>query len=78
MSLYFSFHVGSNCYDPAAYTAAVECAREVFDIASIAGFQFSLLDVGGGFPGASSASTCFDTVTLFNFSFNENEIGKLV
>jgi len=70
MSLYFSFHVGSNCYDPAAYTAAVECATEVFDIASTAGFQFSLLDIGGGIPGITSASTCFDTVTLFNFKKN--------
>jgi len=43
---------------------AVECAREVFDMAQTAGFQFSLLDIGGGFPDAISAATSFNEVTF--------------
>lgn len=59
---YFSFHVGSGCYDPAAFSAAVKCAREMFDIARTVGYQFSLLDIGGGFPSESSATDSFDEV----------------
>ncbi|KAJ3818038.1 ornithine decarboxylase [Lentinula raphanica] len=44
-----SFHVGSGCYDPSVYSDAILRAREAFDIAERAGYEFSLLDVGGGF-----------------------------
>lgn len=44
-----SFHVGSGCYDPGVYNDAVMRARQVFDMAKVAGYTFSLLDVGGGF-----------------------------
>ena len=44
-----SFHVGSGCYDPTIYEDAIRRAREVFDMGQRAGYQFSLLDVGGGF-----------------------------
>ncbi|KAI9366199.1 ornithine decarboxylase [Pilaira anomala] len=47
-----SFHVGSGCLDENAFVDAVVRARIVFDQAALAGFNFSLLDVGGGFPGA--------------------------
>lgn len=58
-----SFHVGSGCYDPNAYHAAVESARNVFDIAERAGFNFTLLDIGGGFPGQDSAKLTFKEIT---------------
>ncbi|KIM64508.1 hypothetical protein SCLCIDRAFT_1213333 [Scleroderma citrinum Foug A] len=47
-----SFHVGSGCYDPTIYEDAIRRAREVFDMGQRAGYQFSLLDVGGGFEDA--------------------------
>ena len=47
-----SFHVGSWCFDPSGFTDAVKLARHVFDIALDFGYRFSLLDIGGGFPGS--------------------------
>lgn len=44
-----SFHVGSGSYDPNAFLSAVKDARKVFDEATELGFEFSLLDVGGGY-----------------------------
>lgn len=46
-----SFHVGSGCLDEHAFGDAVLRARAVFDQAEALGFNFTLLDVGGGFPG---------------------------
>jgi ornithine decarboxylase len=34
-------------------------ARRVFDMAQQQGFHFDLLDIGGGFPGESSAKLSF-------------------
>ncbi|KAI8087831.1 pyridoxal-dependent decarboxylase [Gilbertella persicaria] len=47
-----SFHVGSGCLDENAFGDAVLRARKVFDQAEQMGYKLSLLDVGGGFPGA--------------------------
>ncbi|KAI1291238.1 hypothetical protein EDD11_009037 [Mortierella claussenii] len=47
-----SFHVGSGCFDASAFGEAVIRARRVFDQAKDYGFDFKLLDVGGGFPSA--------------------------
>ncbi|KAI9258073.1 pyridoxal-dependent decarboxylase [Phascolomyces articulosus] len=47
-----SFHVGSGCLDENAFADAVVRARWAFDQGEKFGFQFDLLDVGGGFPGA--------------------------
>jgi len=46
-----SFHVGSGCFDPTAFSDAVQIARSVFDVAEKLGMKLSLLDLGGGFPG---------------------------
>ena len=46
-----SFHVGSGCFDAQAFVDAVNLARKTFDIAESFGFNFKLLDIGGGFPG---------------------------
>ena len=58
----YSFHVGSACYDATAYSSAVVSARAVFDMAEDAGFQFNLLDIGGGFPGQASVKPSFEEV----------------
>ncbi|KAH6901269.1 ornithine decarboxylase [Coprinopsis sp. MPI-PUGE-AT-0042] len=47
-----SFHVGSGCYDPSVYSDAIRRARAVFDMAKEVGYDFTLLDVGGGFEDA--------------------------
>ncbi|KAF9448671.1 hypothetical protein P691DRAFT_800455 [Macrolepiota fuliginosa MF-IS2] len=44
-----SFHVGSGCYDPSVYRDAIRRAKSVFDMAKEVGYEFTLLDVGGGF-----------------------------
>jgi ornithine decarboxylase len=46
-----SFHVGSGCTDSSAYADAIKRAKDVFDEAKEIGFEFNLLDIGGGFPG---------------------------
>lgn len=46
-----SFHVGSHCKNPATYSKAIEMAAKVFQYGQELGFQFTLLDIGGGFPG---------------------------
>lgn len=51
-----SFHVGSGCTDPNAFAEAVRSAKELFDLAPSYGFRFTLLDIGGGFPGANSTA----------------------
>ncbi|ERL89919.1 hypothetical protein D910_07278, partial [Dendroctonus ponderosae] len=51
-----SFHVGSGCREPAVFRRAISAARDVFDYASTVGFKFSLLDIGGGYPGVRGSS----------------------
>lgn len=55
-----SFHVGSGCEDPLAYKDAIMNARYVFDVAEKMGFNMTLLDIGGGFPGTSNVQITFD------------------
>jgi len=57
-----SFHVGSGCFDASAFTEAIAVAREVFDEGARQGYRFSLLDVGGGFPGDASAPVGFHQI----------------
>jgi len=44
-----SFHVGSGCYDSAVFADSIWRARQVFDLAKDVGYEFTLLDIGGGF-----------------------------
>lgn len=47
-----SFHVGSGCGDPPVFMRAIASARLLFDYAARElGYDFNLLDIGGGFPG---------------------------
>ncbi|KAI0090222.1 ornithine decarboxylase [Irpex rosettiformis] len=48
-----SFHVGSGCFDSDAYSDAIARARMAFDMGKAAGYDFSLLDIGGGFEDAT-------------------------
>jgi diaminopimelate decarboxylase len=44
-----SFHVGSGSQDTHAFADAIQRARRAFDMGTEAGYDFKLLDVGGGF-----------------------------
>ncbi|XP_040170013.1 ornithine decarboxylase 1-like [Anopheles arabiensis] len=46
-----SFHVGSDCDEHEVYYEAVKIAKGLFEYAKTIGYEFSLLDIGGGFPG---------------------------
>lgn len=46
-----AFHIGSGCKDFTIYRDAIASARDVFDMGTDFGFDFHLLDIGGGFPG---------------------------
>ena len=48
-----SFHVGSGASDPLAYLQAVHDAHRVFQQARTHGYELRVLDVGGGFCGAT-------------------------
>jgi ornithine decarboxylase len=63
-----SFHVGSGCYDPSAFADAVRWARSAFDMGLAAGYNFSVLDVGGGFEDATfeaTAGVLRDAINLY-------------
>lgn len=56
-----SFHVGTSSFDTHAYTVAIEDARRMFGWAKeIGGFDMTLLDIGGGFPGKVEHSPNLD------------------
>jgi ornithine decarboxylase len=54
-----SFHVGSGCIDATSYYNSIKRSREVFDIAKKIGYDFTILDIGGGFPGAINETNAF-------------------
>lgn len=58
-----SFHVGSGCTDPLTYSQAIADARCVFDMGNELGFNMTLLDIGGGFPGSDDVDLKFEEIT---------------
>jgi ornithine decarboxylase len=54
-----SFHVGSGCYDSIGYVNSLRLARKTFDVGLKYGYDFTLLDIGGGFPGNENSSPTF-------------------
>ncbi|XP_059204910.1 ornithine decarboxylase-like [Centropristis striata] len=55
-----SFHVGSGCTESGAFKQAIADARSVFDMGKLRGFQMTLLDIGGGFPGREDFQIKFE------------------
>ncbi|XP_021572629.1 antizyme inhibitor 2-like [Carlito syrichta] len=55
-----SFHVGSDCQTPQTYTQAIADCQRVFEMGRRAGHDMSLLDIGGGFPGAEGSGPKFE------------------
>jgi ornithine decarboxylase len=54
-----SFHVGSGVAEAEAFSCAVKQAYDAWNQAIDFGFNMSLLDIGGGFPGQKSAPITF-------------------
>merc|ERR1719181_2502450 len=54
-----SFHVGSGCQKPNAFTDAIRRAEEVIAAGTALGFSMKLLDIGGGFPGNDEVDVPF-------------------
>ncbi|XP_014677893.1 PREDICTED: ornithine decarboxylase-like [Priapulus caudatus] len=57
-----SFHVGSGCPEVDAWSVAISNAKRVFEEGAEIGFSFSLLDIGGGFPGETTTRIPFDDI----------------
>jgi ornithine decarboxylase len=73
-----SFHVGSGCYDPSTFTDAVRRARTVFDMGREAGYNFGLLDVGGGFEDATFEKTARVLTEAINAYFPDRRELKVI
>ena len=60
-----SFHVGSGCGDPNAYSIAFDHAAKLFEAADELGMQkMNLVDIGGGFPGDNQGTYREDAPTF--------------
>ncbi|XP_054161162.1 ornithine decarboxylase-like [Oppia nitens] len=51
-----AFHVGCEVQSASSYEQAIASARQVFDMAEALGYEMTVLDIGGGFPGLWSHS----------------------
>uniref|UniRef100_A0A1I8M2G5 ornithine decarboxylase n=1 Tax=Musca domestica TaxID=7370 RepID=A0A1I8M2G5_MUSDO len=51
-----SFHVGTGCNELPAYDRAITESKILFDFGTKLGFNMSLLDIGGGFPGSDNVT----------------------
>jgi ornithine decarboxylase len=66
-----SFHVGSGVGEAKAFSLAVKQAYDAWQIATELGFNMTLLDIGGGFPGQSNAPITFTEIaTVVNEALN--------
>ncbi|KAK6188413.1 hypothetical protein SNE40_004590 [Patella caerulea] len=59
-----SFHVGSGAEEAEAFYAAVKEAYGVFQLGVEFGFNMTMLDVGGGFPGQKDTPVSFEEVAV--------------
>jgi len=57
-----SFHVGSGCFSSMAWIDAISLARRVFDEAEKEGFDMTLLDIGGGWPGTDTGPLMIEDI----------------
>lgn len=51
-----SFHVGSGCKSPKSFYNALVDTKKAYDIAKSIGFDFTIIDIGGGFHGDNYGS----------------------
>nr|XP_025954059.1 antizyme inhibitor 2 isoform X3 [Dromaius novaehollandiae] len=55
-----SFHLGSHCLDPQAFTQSVAEAQLAFEMGTELGYRMRILDIGGGFPGPEDTRARFE------------------
>ena len=78
----FSFHVGSGCSDPVSYYNAIKDCAMSYKLSKDYGFNISIIDIGGGFPGVDKnikfADICDNInkaiVDFFSYETNNNII----
>jgi ornithine decarboxylase len=71
-----SFHVGSGCFDSSAFSDAIRRSRMAFDMGREVGYEFSMLDIGGGFEDATFDATALTISNAINTYFpNRKETG---
>lgn len=68
-----SFHVGSGCFDSSAFSDAIRRSRTVFDMGRDAGYEFSLLDIGGGFEDVTFDATALTISAAINTYFPDRK-----
>ncbi|XP_069051862.1 antizyme inhibitor 2-like isoform X1 [Lepisosteus oculatus] len=59
-----SFHVGSGCQDPQAFSLAMADARSIFTLGQQLGHSMTLLDIGGGFPGTDHTGVTLEELAV--------------
>jgi len=57
-----SFHVGSGCMNPQSFCGAIKNAHKIFKMGEELGFNMTLLDLGGGWPGTGYEGISFAEV----------------
>ncbi|XP_009676839.2 antizyme inhibitor 2 [Struthio camelus] len=57
-----SFHLGSHCLDPQAFSQSVAEAQLAFEMGTELGYQMHILDIGGGFPGPEDTRARFEEI----------------
>lgn len=57
-----SFHVGSGCMSATSFVAAIKSAHKVFQEAVEIGHEFTMLDLGGGWPGSNDDKISFPRI----------------
>ncbi|WVR05836.1 hypothetical protein IAU60_002862 [Kwoniella sp. DSM 27419] len=67
-----SFHVGSGCKDPMQFADAIWRSRKAFDMGKEAGYDFTLLDIGGGFERETFAAMAQVLSDSFDLYFPES------
>jgi len=65
-----SFHVGSGCDEPEVFNRAIKIGRELFDLAATYGYNMTLFDLGGGYPG-NRGSSISEIATIINGALDE-------
>ena len=78
----FSFHVGSSCLSVEPFYNAINDCRQATDIAIKLGFDISMIDIGGGFPGVDKNIRFEDIANRINDGirdfFNEETTSKKI
>lgn len=67
-----SFHVGSGCLSSSCYQSAIQTCTQVFQHAASVGYKFSVLDIGGGFPGGDNMKLFRDEATAIHQSLEQH------